>query len=72
MEGLIRMSLDSPEEVRRFAGDSGQLELVNLAAGPVGRARPSSPGGGGQSTSSRSPVPTAARRRTPATSSPAA
>ena len=38
MAGLIRMSLDSPEEVRPFAGDSGQLELVNLAAGPVGRA----------------------------------
>ena len=38
MSGLIRMSLDSPEEVRPFADDSGQLELVNLAAGPVGRA----------------------------------
>ena len=38
MAGLIRMSLDSPEEVRPFAGDSGQLELVNLAGGPVGRA----------------------------------
>jgi quercetin dioxygenase-like cupin family protein len=38
MAGLIRMSLDAPEEVRPFAGDSGQLELVNLAQGPVGRA----------------------------------
>jgi quercetin dioxygenase-like cupin family protein len=38
MAGLIRMSLDAPEEVRPFVGDSGQLELVNLAAGPVGRA----------------------------------
>jgi len=38
MSGLIRMSLDSPEEVRPFLGDSGQLELVNLDAGPVGRA----------------------------------
>ncbi len=38
MTGLIRMSLDAPEEVRPFAGDSGQLELVNLVAGPVGRA----------------------------------
>jgi quercetin dioxygenase-like cupin family protein len=38
MAGLIRMSLDDPEEVRPFAGDSGQLELVNLAEGPVGRA----------------------------------
>ena len=34
MAGLIRMSLDSPEEARPFAGDSGQLDLVNLAAGP--------------------------------------
>ena len=38
MAGLIRMSLDAPEEVRPFEGDSGQLELVNLDAGPVGRA----------------------------------
>jgi quercetin dioxygenase-like cupin family protein len=38
MAGLIRMSLDAPEEVRPFVGDSGQVELVNLAAGPVGRA----------------------------------
>ena len=38
MSGLIRNSLDSPEEVRKFEGDSGQLELVNLDAGPVGRA----------------------------------
>ena len=38
MSGLIRKSLDSPEEVRKFEGDTGQLELVNLDAGPVGRA----------------------------------
>ncbi len=38
MPGLIRKSLDSPEEVRKFEADSGQLELVNLDAGPVGRA----------------------------------
>lgn len=38
MSGLIRKSLDAPEEVRRFEGDRGQLELVNLDAGPVGRA----------------------------------
>jgi quercetin dioxygenase-like cupin family protein len=38
MARLIRMSLDAPEEVRRFVDDSGQLELVNLGAGPVGRA----------------------------------
>ncbi len=35
MSGLIRMSFDSPEEIREFEGDSGQLELVNLDAGPV-------------------------------------
>jgi len=38
MPGLIRKSLDSPEEVRKFEAGSGQLELVNLDAGPVGRA----------------------------------
>jgi quercetin dioxygenase-like cupin family protein len=38
MAGLMRMSLDSPEEVRSFEGDTGQLELVNLDSGPVGRA----------------------------------
>ncbi len=38
MPGLIRMSLDSPEETRPFEGNSGQLELVNLAEGGVGRA----------------------------------
>jgi mannose-6-phosphate isomerase-like protein (cupin superfamily) len=38
MSGLIRKSLNSPEEVRTFEGDSGQLELVNLDTGPVGRA----------------------------------
>ena len=38
MTALIRMSLDAPEEVRPFVGDSGQLELVNLATAPVGRA----------------------------------
>jgi hypothetical protein len=38
MTNLIRKSFDSPEEVRPFANDSGHLELVNLDAGPVGRA----------------------------------
>jgi quercetin dioxygenase-like cupin family protein len=38
MAGLIRMSLDSPEETRPFADGKGKVELVNLAAGPVGRA----------------------------------
>jgi quercetin dioxygenase-like cupin family protein len=36
--GLRKFSLDSPEEVRPFEGDSGHLELVNLESGPVGRA----------------------------------
>ena len=38
MAGMIRRSLDTPEEVRPFKEDSGQLELVNLAGGAVGRA----------------------------------
>ena len=36
MAGLIRKSLDAPEEVRPFQG-KGQLELVILDSGPVGR-----------------------------------
>jgi quercetin dioxygenase-like cupin family protein len=39
MTRLIRKSFDSPEEVREFEGGSGQLNLVNLDAGPIGRAR---------------------------------
>ncbi len=35
---LVRLSLDTPEEVRPFEHDSGQLELVNLSGGPIGRA----------------------------------
>jgi mannose-6-phosphate isomerase-like protein (cupin superfamily) len=38
MAGLVRKSLDSPEETRPFEGDSGQLELVNIDSGAVGRA----------------------------------
>jgi quercetin dioxygenase-like cupin family protein len=38
MAGLIRMSLDSPEETRPFEGDTGQLQLVNMKEGGVGRA----------------------------------
>jgi quercetin dioxygenase-like cupin family protein len=38
MPSHIRKSLDQPEEVRPFEGDSGELALVNLEAGPVGRA----------------------------------
>ena len=38
MSALVRKSLDTPEEVRPFEAASGQLELVNLDTGPVGRA----------------------------------
>jgi quercetin dioxygenase-like cupin family protein len=38
MAELIRMSLDAPEETRPFEDDMGKLELVNMDAGPVGRA----------------------------------
>ena len=38
MSGIIKKSFDSPEEVRPFEEGSGQLELVNLDSGPVGRA----------------------------------
>ncbi|MFD8478974.1 cupin domain-containing protein [Kitasatospora sp. NPDC059673] len=37
MAGLVRMNLDSPEEVRPFEGGKGQVALVNLKAGGVGR-----------------------------------
>jgi quercetin dioxygenase-like cupin family protein len=35
---MIRMSLDEPEETRPFEEVTGQLELVNVNAGAVGRA----------------------------------
>ncbi len=38
MSGLIRKSLDSPEETRPFEDDMGKLELVNVTSGAVGRA----------------------------------
>jgi quercetin dioxygenase-like cupin family protein len=38
MTGLVRMSFESPEEVRPFESGSGQLELVNMKEGIVGRA----------------------------------
>jgi hypothetical protein len=38
MGRMIRESLDSPEETRPFEDGMGQLQLVNLEAGPVGRA----------------------------------
>ena len=38
MAGLVRKSLESPEETRPFEAGTGQMALVNLDAGPVGRA----------------------------------
>jgi len=38
MAKMTRMSLDAPEETRPFEAGMGQVELVNVAAGPVGRA----------------------------------
>jgi len=38
MAGLVRKSLDTPEEARPFEEGMGKLELVNLASGAVGRA----------------------------------
>jgi quercetin dioxygenase-like cupin family protein len=38
MTSMIRKSLNSPEETRPFAEGKGQLELVNMDSGPVGRA----------------------------------
>jgi quercetin dioxygenase-like cupin family protein len=38
MSGLIRKSLDAPDETRHFENGMGQLELVNSDSGAVGRA----------------------------------
>jgi len=38
MAGLVRKSLNAPEETRPFQDGTGKLELVNLEGGPVGRA----------------------------------
>jgi quercetin dioxygenase-like cupin family protein len=38
MAGMIRQSLNAPEETRPFEDAKGKVELVNLAAGAVGRA----------------------------------
>jgi quercetin dioxygenase-like cupin family protein len=37
MPGLVRKSLDAPEETRPFEEGMGQLQLVNLEGGAVGR-----------------------------------
>ena len=38
MAGLVCRSFDSPEETRPFPEGTGQLDLVNVNSGPVGRA----------------------------------
>ncbi|MEU3569879.1 cupin domain-containing protein [Kitasatospora sp. NPDC036755] len=38
MSGLYQRNFDDPEEVRPFEGGTGELRLVNLDGGPVGRA----------------------------------
>lgn len=38
MTGLVRKSLDTPEETRPFEDGMGKLELVNAESGGVGRA----------------------------------
>ena len=38
MAGMLRMSLDAPEETRPFEDGMGKVELVNVEEGPVGRA----------------------------------
>ena len=37
MAGLVRKSLESPEETRPFEAGTGQMALVNLDGGAVGR-----------------------------------
>jgi quercetin dioxygenase-like cupin family protein len=37
MAGMMRKNLDSPEETRPFEEGMGQVDMVNLDAGPVGR-----------------------------------
>jgi quercetin dioxygenase-like cupin family protein len=38
MAGLVRKSLEAPEETRAFKDGMGRLDLVNMEAGGVGRA----------------------------------
>ena len=38
LAGLVRKSFDSPEETRPFGGGTGQVELVNVDEGAIGRA----------------------------------
>jgi quercetin dioxygenase-like cupin family protein len=38
MAGMVRKSLDTPDETRPFVDGKGKLELVNTDGGAVGRA----------------------------------
>lgn len=38
MGRIVRKSLNSPDEVRKIEADMGQIELVNVDGGTVGRA----------------------------------
>jgi quercetin dioxygenase-like cupin family protein len=38
MGGVVRKSFDAPDEVRKLVGDTGQIELINVPGGVVGRA----------------------------------
>jgi len=38
MSGLVRKSLNTPEETRTFVGESGHLDVINLDSRVVGRA----------------------------------
>lgn len=38
MAGMVRKSLDAPDETRLFEAGKGQLQLVNSDTGAVGRA----------------------------------
>lgn len=38
MASLERKSLETPDERRPFVGESGQLDIVTVSGGPVGRA----------------------------------
>jgi len=38
MVGLLRKNFDSPEDTRPFEKDTGKLDLVNIAGGPIWRS----------------------------------
>ena len=68
-QGVEAKSFDTPDETRPFASH-GQMEVVQIGDTTVGRGI-FEPGWRWSEPSSRSPAPTAARRTTRCTSSPA-